>query len=332
MDHVSSGSAVDPCVVANVDTAGVGCRRVWTLAIPCALLAVGSLAVWRLPRATMAPALAAAMPPDPDDVDGDGLHAALEVVLGTNPNAADSDGDGYSDGEELARGSSPKLDTSLPNAAGPSAFMAAYALPGTGSIRSVAALYLSAADGDWDTKTLSVGVRVKQHIMPLSQELWWNASTIFNQTGSQGGKVRILDWPFNGNYITRFGSLSFFTKISNGTDVLAAGVTNLVDMNGTKVEFVYTSAASLGARPGGVAPTGTGYYRPVDASSVPLEWTPGSICVQTLHTLGSQGPIVTHEVVDADCEVGFDASCSPDCESTLGDTIDILDPGVLIGG
>ena len=330
MDHVNCRSAIDPCVAMGASSSGLGRNRPWALTIPCAVLAVGALVAWRSPHAGLAPALAAAMPPDPDDLDDDGLHAALEAVLGTDPNLADSDGDGFSDCEELARGSSPKIAASIPNSPSTSAFMASYALPGSGSIHTVAALFV--ADGDWSDKTLSVGVRVKQLLLPLSQELWCIGSIQHNQPGSQSGAVRIMDWPLNGNYVTRFGSLSFYTKITQGSVHLAAGVTNVVDLAGTKVEFVYSGSQGLGARPGGIPQVGTGFYRPVDPSSVPAEWVPGSICMQTLHTTGSAGPIVTQEIVAADCEAGFDASCSPGCAGTLGGTIEILDPGVLIGG
>src|SRR4029450_5754855 len=40
-------------------------------------------------------------PPDAGDSDRDGLTAAQEIALGTDPNVADTDGDGFSDGVEV---------------------------------------------------------------------------------------------------------------------------------------------------------------------------------------------------------------------------------------
>ncbi|HET7095261.1 MAG TPA: hypothetical protein VFI22_17360, partial [Thermomicrobiales bacterium] len=57
--------------------------------------------------ATAAPAVAAAATPAPaaaapaDDPDGDGLTAAQEAELNTDPNVADTDGDGLTDGDEV---------------------------------------------------------------------------------------------------------------------------------------------------------------------------------------------------------------------------------------
>ena len=42
-----------------------------------------------------------------DDLDGDGLTAAEEAALGTDPDLADSDGDGLEDGDEVALGTDP---------------------------------------------------------------------------------------------------------------------------------------------------------------------------------------------------------------------------------
>jgi subtilisin family serine protease len=42
------------------------------------------------------------LPPDPDDLDGDGLSNSLEASIGTDPLLADTDGDGLSDYQEVA--------------------------------------------------------------------------------------------------------------------------------------------------------------------------------------------------------------------------------------
>ena len=51
---------------------------------------------------------------DEMDSDGDGLNDALEVELGTDPDAADSDGDGFTDADEFDQGSSPTDGTDRP--------------------------------------------------------------------------------------------------------------------------------------------------------------------------------------------------------------------------
>ncbi len=297
--------------------------------VPCALLTVCGAFVGRATFSSSAKTLEARSVPRANDPDADGLASALEVVLGTNPDLVDSDGDGFSDAEEFARGALPTNASSLPAGRATSVFMATYAESGSGSIRPVAAIYV--ADGNLADKSLTFGARVQKSLVALGYELWGGAPT-FQQPGAFGGLVLIVDWPFNSAYVSRFGSLSFYAKIWKGSVGLAAGVTNVVDSGGVMLEFLYNPvlAASIGRVP--TPEIGTGMYRPIQPDSVPVDWIPGAICVQQMHTIGSAGAVVSQEVVAAGCENGFDSYCSSGCSGSVGSTIDHLDPAVLLGG
>lgn len=65
------------------------------------------------------------------DTDGDGLTAAAESALGTDPTKPDSDGDGYVDGAEIEAGTSPRDANSNPGIPGSESLPA---LGGTGGL------------------------------------------------------------------------------------------------------------------------------------------------------------------------------------------------------
>ncbi len=59
------------------------------------------------------------------DADGDGLRNSLELMVGTNPNAADSDNDGFNDLAELHTGTNPQDMADTPEVGRSSIFNAA---------------------------------------------------------------------------------------------------------------------------------------------------------------------------------------------------------------
>jgi hypothetical protein len=66
--------------------------------------------------------------------------------------------------------------------------------------------------------------------------------------------------------------------------------------------------------------------------SIPSTWVPGSICFQRSIVVGANGPVVLHQVIEADCLQGWDTYCASDCTASVGSTYETIDPAALIGG
>ncbi len=65
---------------------------------------------------------------------------------------------------------------------------------------------------------------------------------------------------------------------------------------------------------------------------IPPTWVAGAVCYQRSAVVGSSGPVVLRQIVEADCLQGWDSYCASDCGSTVGTTFETIDPAVLIGG
>jgi hypothetical protein len=266
----------------------------------------------------------------PSDLDGDGLADALERRIGTAPDQVDSDFDGYSDAEELARGSLPNAQDSIPDASPLGLALEAYQQGGPLQLTSV----IYAQDGDFSTKSVSMGVRVGAFVRQLPLTFFTNQAVISTLPGAEAGsQVMVIDAALDARLVQRFGSLSFFTTLSSAGKIAGADVVNVFWKDGIVLEYIVEPFTPL---PGPVRPAqssaGLGRYEPIDPEAVPPDWTPDQICTQTMMVSASIGPVIVQEVVEAGCESGWDAYCDPACPATVGTTIETLDPGALIGG
>jgi len=48
--------------------------------------------------------------------------------------------------------------------------------------------------------------------------------------------------------------------------------------------------------------------------------------------VGGNGPVMLHQVIEADCLQGWDTFCVSNCSASLGSTYETVDPIALIGG
>ena len=301
------------------------------------LLGTGALVVGTWALLQQAPTVhAAGLRGGSADLDGDGLADALELFIGTLPGEADSDSDGYWDSEELARGSVPTDMSSVPGNEPMAVKMAVFADNG-GPLHPVFLIYIedgsSPAEKDWRT-----GVRVDDNLIDVPTNFFTDSTngnvTIINSP-TPGALMMVVDAPINPNYVHRFGSLSFYTTLSEQNQVEVADAVNVISMSGVLVEY---HLLNTDAGPGPIPPAGsqgastTGVYTPLDDGAVPSNWIPGQICAQTVTISGVVNGVVTQEVINAMCEDGWDAYCDPACASTVGGTIQVLDPVSLIGG
>jgi len=263
------------------------------------------------------------------DTDGDGLVDELELVLGTSPDFVDSDGDGYSDTEELARKSSPTNAGWVPAAGAVGVGMAA-SFDGL-FLHPVVALYVE--DGDLSNKELKMGVLARGSIVHLPLSFFSANSTWTEVAGAQAGaKLFVFDPSIHKSYLMRTGSLSFFATLSVNGKVVAADAINLLCKGGIPVQYFQTAPQGSGPPSYALGQGTGGLYTPLSGDSVPMDWTPGEVCAQSLVVVGVSGPIVTQEVVSAACQSGWDGYCDSGCAATTGTTVDILDPAALIGG
>jgi hypothetical protein len=72
--------------------------------------------------------------------------------------------------------------------------------------------------------------------------------------------------------------------------------------------------------------------QPIGGTTAPATWSAGEICSQSTQFVGFVGGAAIEEVVEAHCESGWDAYCDPGCAASVGSTITLVDPGVLVGG
>lgn len=107
-------------VGAGIGSAGVGAAAGYAgIGAGIGQAVLNGTAVAALGGIGTSPILASNLEPTPqNDQDGDGLPAAVENELGTNPLKADTDGDGIDDGTELAAYSNPLNPSSTPTSPG----------------------------------------------------------------------------------------------------------------------------------------------------------------------------------------------------------------------
>ena len=275
-----------------------------------------------------------AVSPGGPDTDGDGLTDHLEELLGTSGLQADSDGDGYADAEELARQSNPLDVLALPGTSPTSCGMGIYE---TGAVlRPVVAVYVF--DGDIRTADLAMGARIGSTLRGLPLSFFAKNSTIVKTPAvDPQAAVYVYDGTMNPEHVHRFGDLSLYsTTVNELGPVISADALNLASVDGVVVEQFLTSMNSGPPIFSPVFGTKTsGVYQPLGGSSgtpPPATWASGKICEQSMIVAGVNGPIVLQEVIAADCKDGWASFCGTDCTSSVGKTVQMLDPLALIGG
>jgi hypothetical protein len=268
--------------------------------------------------------------PTGNDFDGDGLANTLEEIVGTSMHKADSDNDGFHDAEELARQSNPVDRLNLPGSSPTSCGMAVY--EASGNLRPAVAVY--AASGDVRDADLAMGARVGQTLRGLPLSYFSKNSTIVQVPAAVApGVVYVYDGTMNPNQVHLKGDLSIYaTTVNVVGPVNTADAVNLASIDGVIVEQFLTSPPQPFLSFG--MPT-SGVYQPLGGSSgppPPATWESGKICEQSMVVAGVNGPVVLQEVVAADCASGWSSYCGTDCTSSVGSTVEILDPLALIGG
>ncbi len=264
------------------------------------------------------------------DLDGDGLHDELELVIGTSPNRYDSDGDGFGDGEEIARGSNPRRKQIVPTGAGAGMSLDAYV--SNDRVHALTTIYLPA--GQQRARNLQFGLERNGRLVTVPLGVFRGGESPRIIPLSNGGRLVVLDPVLPEDFVVSRGGLAMWATISGGGHYLAADSMTVGVVDGELFERVIVDSNPLATAMQQSNPAQGGVFRPLSATGggSSASQLPGRICAQTTMTLGVVGALVTSEVVDAGCIEGWDAHCTPGCAATIGMTIKSIDTAALIGG
>ncbi len=263
----------------------------------------------------------------PVDSDGDGLDDALESGQATAFDRVDSDGDGWNDAEELARGSHAAVFSSQPGPGRCSVGVRAYLRDG--KLHATFATYI--ASGSMDSARLDIGIYAFGRMITLPPATYMHRMTLTTvPTKQPGGLMLVSDFVLPQVALLHAGSMSVYGTLRIGGVATSAASTNLVMRGQTACELVQTSQIS----PAAAEQIGPGIiYRPLGGATAPITWSSGEICVQRMNSVGTRGAVVTQEVTAASCISGWDGFCDGgSCSSSVGTTVDLVDPMALVGG
>ncbi len=261
------------------------------------------------------------------DQDGDGLDNALEFGQQTAADRVDSDNDGWNDAEELARGTLATAASSQPTLSVSSVGARAYMRGGR--LHTAFAVYLR--DGSLANARLDIGIYANNRIIPLAPASYSQRMSVLTvPTHTAGALVTIVDVVLPNAPLLINGKMSIYGTLKIGNEFVSATSTNLVMRDGAPCELIQPSQMA----PNAGQQLGPGLlYRPLGGTQVPIQWTSGEICFQHLQAVGSHGAVVTQEVTAAACITGWDGYCDgASCSSSVGTTVDLVDPAALIGG
>lgn len=280
-----------------------------------------------------------------DDLDGDGLADADELLLNTDLYLADTDGDGFSDPEELARHSDPLLPASTPTGTGPSTGLDATAHGGL--LHLIQTHYLP--NGGLIGADVALGMYLGKKLTFLSPLAWAANSSMSVLVGSEpGSSVLIVETKIRTRLVQTAGFVPFVATLRMNGSIVAADVVDIESLGGVLVRRVQVvtgptpALASDGSKVQGLTngqSSGAGQfgtttiYQHIGEGGIGNNWIPGETCVQQMDNVGSSGAVLKQEVTSASCKTGWDGACSPsDCEATAGGTRETIDPGLLAGG
>lgn len=263
------------------------------------------------------------------DFDADGLSDEQELLLGTFPFVADSDEDGFADGEEVARQSDPRDLFSVPQSNEISANITAR---GEGSVLQLVMLIYEPSESLGDSFMRLGALRGGQAItVPMAR--FASLVTYNTVPASAGGQVTAVELPVHPSFVEAADQVTFFIAAGNS---VTQSYTAAAKVDISSVEGILLMQRISAAQAQAQAAQGGGSVRqPIPGSaapSIPSSWVPGSICFQRSAVVGGNGPVMLHQIVEADCLQGWDTFCVSDCSSALGSTYETIDPIALIGG
>ncbi|MEM7305207.1 MAG: hypothetical protein AAF682_00985 [Planctomycetota bacterium] len=262
------------------------------------------------------------------DLDGDGLVAHQEAILGTLDTTPDSDGDFVDDLVEFARGSNPLDANSIPTVQAVSVGVSGRTDQGV--LTLVSAIY--ASDAQFPGFGFEMGISWQGVVLPINTNLVLSASTItINASADPTGWIILLETPIPESMVQATGYMGLYSVVTetNPADPLdpeiVAGVLNAFDIDGD-------TAALMASPPSVQGGTGSVYEPLGRGEDLPSTWQPDKICWQLTNQVGIDGASVTLSVEDAACQ-DLDSYChTTSCQNSISTEVTVLDAGALAGG
>jgi len=273
-----------------------------------------------------------ALPSTGVDTAGDGLPDSQEVILGTDPLSPDTDHDGYGDGEELALQTYPGDSSSVPRGLALSIGMTAR---GEGNRIKIFTAILD-TDGSVADNTIRFGALVAGSVVPLNFDRMPGV-TSGHAVGTKGGRLFLMEFEVPRGAFKSNKAITYFAVVGSpgSTAYASADKIDIFKQDGVVILRHILTSPGVSMDPGTSQTPGTTIHQPIPPDGdggIPIGWEPGQVCFQETAIVGSSGSIVTHEVISADCEDGWDTYCATDCAGTVGSSYQTIDTGVLLGG
>jgi hypothetical protein len=244
------------------------------------------------------------------DTDGDGLHDALEVRLGTDHAAPDSDFDGIDDYEELILGEDPLTPTLLTE------------------FQPEASLHLDVYSAGTDL-VFQIAAYTQTSVVENVLVGWATPGTTGTATDRELAGYVIDSREFSAGHVGwRIKTVNLSVPLATVDQVpsMGIGITALVDneLCDSTIQLLHLDNILCQLRDDLVDFTGGngGGVFPVEPGGQIPSGNPDEVCVQTLvPTAFLPGGKVEYQVTDADCESLPGAVCLPGCD---GSVLDIL--------
>lgn len=309
------------------------------------LTALGAVSGLVLSGGAAAPATLEAQGIVSGDSDGDGLDDLLEGVLGTRIDLVDTDGDGSSDLLEVARQTDPLRAADRPGSGSQRVGLAGYVE--NQMLTVLTAVYVPG--GDVSAINLRFGVSIDGITAPVRSSIFLAASSVQTRTSSGSDSVYVFETRVSESSVHAFGNAAFYVIADQVGFDSSPAVLQMVSFPGTGpvgepmpvLMRPEPAPPGMGLNPPGPSPQsqsgtragGGTIFRPLTADErVPLDWETGKICFQEMEPVGANGVNVVLQVDSAACET-FDTFCAPsNCQATVGQTVEFVDPGALVGG
>lgn len=198
-----------------------------------------------------------------------------------------------------------------------------------GRLHTAFAVYLRS--GSLTSVKLNLGIYACHTMFPLPPSTYMQRMVITTvPTHNPGELLLVADVVLPNAPLLRSGAMSIFGTLQIGDFLTSSASINLVLRDGIPTELI---------GPGQIAPyaeqqLGPGIlYRPLGGTEAPASWSSGEICFQRMESVGTHGAVVTQEVTSSSCVGGWDGYCDGgNCASSVGSTVDLVDPSALIGG
>jgi hypothetical protein len=201
-------------------------------------------------------------------------------------------------------------------------------------------ILLYSASGQFESKTLALSTKTRLGYHSINLDRLANFTTVSDRILANGAALRSVSVELTPAMVQIPGEIHWVAAVGEHGDsgFSAAATCRLVGDLAEDSVYWTRSGHTLPPNTSGQAPT------PGDQISQPIPpnprepqgnpGVPGMVCLQKAETVGvGPGSTVITEIIEADCEMGWAASCdSGTCDASVGSTFETVNPRNLLGG